>query len=400
MSNTSSNWAGVAFGLSLSFLAAYQLFKLPPVLPVLLETYGYDRTLAGGFMSVYAVAGLGLSVWLGRLLERRGIAGPVLAALLLMMAGNVLALLRPESGWLLLAARALEGAAFAVLAIAGPLLANREASARHLPLVIGLTAAWIPAGQLTASLLAPFALATLGWRGLWLAGGGLTLALALWTLARQGRHALAPVRTARGGEAGAPPAPLDRRERFALWLVATIFMLWSGQYFAYMTWLPQYLVEATGLSVSMALAGYLVPVVVLLAFNLLTGALLRAGVPLGPLLVLALASQAAVWWLQPAAAGLWSGLAALIGYGIGAGITPTCLFAMPSAIAGPARAGRAFGIVMTGRNLGVLIGPVLMAQAFERAGTWSVSGPIFGTLTLGAVALAAALALRLPARAS
>jgi hypothetical protein len=123
-------------------------------------------------------------------------------------------------------------------------------------------------------------------------------------------------------------------------------------------------------------------------------------VPLGPLLVLALASQAAVWWLQPAAAGLWSGLAALIGYGIGAGITPTCLFAMPSAIAGPARAGRAFGIVMTGRNLGVLIGPVLMAQAFERAGTWSVSGPIFGTLTLGAVALAAALALRLPARAS
>ncbi|MDH3473526.1 MAG: MFS transporter [Rhodospirillales bacterium] len=399
MSNTSSNWAGVAFGLSLSFLAAYQLFKLPPVLPVLLETYGYDRTLAGGFMSVYAVAGLGLSVWLGRLLERRGIAGPVLAALLLMMAGNGLALLRPESGWLLLAARALEGAAFAVLAIAGPLLANRETSARQLPLVIGLTAAWIPAGQLTASLLAPLTLATLGWRGLWLAGAGLTLALILWTLARQRRHALVPVRRGRGVAVAPPPAPLDRRERIALWLVATIFMLWSGQYFAYMTWLPLYLVEATGLSVSMAVAGYLVPVVVLLAFNLLTGALLRAGVPLGPLLLLALASQAAVWWLQPAAAGLWSGLAALIGYGIGAGITPTCLFAMPSAVAGPGRAARAFGIVMTGRNLGVLIGPILLAQAFERTETWSVSGPIFGTLTLVAVALAAALALRLPARA-
>jgi hypothetical protein len=33
---------GVAFGLGLAFLAAYQQFKLPVVLPVLLADYGYD----------------------------------------------------------------------------------------------------------------------------------------------------------------------------------------------------------------------------------------------------------------------------------------------------------------------------------------------------------------------
>ena len=77
----------VAFGLCLAFLAAFQMFKLPPVLPVLLESYRYDRTLAGGFMSVYALAGLIFSLWFARLLERHGIAGPVLAALGLMLLG-------------------------------------------------------------------------------------------------------------------------------------------------------------------------------------------------------------------------------------------------------------------------------------------------------------------------
>ena len=46
---------GIAFGLGVLFLAAYQQFKLPVVLPVLLADFAYDRTLAGGFMSVYAL---------------------------------------------------------------------------------------------------------------------------------------------------------------------------------------------------------------------------------------------------------------------------------------------------------------------------------------------------------
>jgi hypothetical protein len=65
----------VALGVSLAVLAAFQQFKLPVVLPVLLDLYRYDRVLAGGFMSVYALAGLLLSVVLGRLVARRGARG-------------------------------------------------------------------------------------------------------------------------------------------------------------------------------------------------------------------------------------------------------------------------------------------------------------------------------------
>ncbi|MDH3596383.1 MAG: MFS transporter [Rhodospirillales bacterium] len=395
-----TNWTRVVFGLCLAFLAAYQLFKLPPVLPVLLETFRYDRVMAGGFMSVYAIAGLGLSVLLARTLERQGAGRPVLAALALMVAGNLLVLIWPGHGFLVLGARALEGVAFAVLAIAGPTLANTGASQRHLPLVIGLTATWIPVGQLSASLIASLIVPTgatfQAWRTLWIVAVVLSILMGFWTvrLHRSGR-----VQFGSGLPSGATPAairPLSRRARTDLLLAAMIFMLWSSQYFAYMTWLPQYLVEVHGLPVTWALAGYMLPVAVLMLFNVITGGLLRAGVPLGPLMAAALALQAAVWGLHPALGGGWVGVALLVAYGVGAGITPTCLFALPSTIAGAARAATAFGVLMTGRNIGVLVGPVLLAQAFKLAGSWEVSAPIFGSLTGLAVAIGLLLALRLP----
>ena len=377
MSTSRSNWTGIAFGLALACFAAYQQFKLPPALPVLLETYRYDRTLAGAFMSVYAVAGLAFSLLFGRLLERKGAVGPTLVALALSMVGTGLILALPESGWTVLLGRALEGVGFAFLAICGMLLANANASARHLPLVVGMTAAWIPVGQLAAMLLAPIAFAWHGWQLLWIAALFGALALAAWTLALRGSGAVDPPAAPAGP---APGGKIAGAARLKLAIAAGIFMLWSSQYFAYMTWLPQYLVEVHGLSVSMAAAGNMIPVAVLIAATVVVGMVLRAGVPVGPLLVCGLATQAAIWWLVPVTG--VGGVVSLIFYGIAAGICPTCLFAMPSIIVGRGRvAAPAFGIIMTGRNIGVLIGPVLLAQAFEATGAWDLAAPIFGTVT-------------------
>ncbi len=98
MTQQRSNWIGIGFGHTLASFAAYQQFKLPPALPVLLETYHYDRALAGAFMSVYAVAGLLLSMVFGRLLARRGPLAPTLGALGLSVLGNLLILWSPENG--------------------------------------------------------------------------------------------------------------------------------------------------------------------------------------------------------------------------------------------------------------------------------------------------------------
>ena len=377
MTASRSTWTGIAFGLCLAYYAAYQQFKLPPALPLLLQTYGYDRALAGGFMSVYAAAGLLLSLPLARVLERIGILAPILTALALMIAGTTLNLIAPENGWVVLAGRGLEGIGFAVLAIAGPVLANANATARQLPIIAGLSASWIPIGQLGATAAAPAAFAGPGWQALWWLGIAGALALALWAGTLHNRRTIAFVSPA---AAGGQRSALHRRG--SLILAASAFMIFSGQYYAYMTWLPQYLVEVHGLSPSLAVLGYTVPVVTLIVTNLVFAMILRAGIPLGPLLAVGMASQAAVWWLIPVTGGGLGGIVSLVVYGIGAGIVPTCLFAVPGLLAGTGRPpASAFGIIMTGRNLGVLVGPVLLALAFKSSGNWDVATPIFGTAT-------------------
>jgi MFS family permease len=377
MTASRSTWTGIAFGLCLACYAAYQQFKLPPALPLLLQTYGYDRALAGGFMSVYAAAGLLLSLPLARVLERIGFLTPVLAALVLMIAGSALNLMAPENGWVVLAGRGLEGIGFAVLAIAGPVLANAHATARQLPIVAGLSASWIPIGQLGATAAAPAAFAGFGWQALWWLGIAGALALAFWTAVVHSRRTVdftSPL--VAGGQTSA------LQQRGSLILTAIAFMIFSGQYFAYMTWLPQYLVEVHGLSPSLAVLGYTIPVATLIVTNLVFGLILRAGIPLGPLLAAGMASQTAVWWLIPVTGGGLAGTVSLVVYGIGAGIVPTCLFAMPSLLAGSGRpSASAFAILMTGRNLGVLIGPVLLAVVFKSSGAWDIASPIFGTAT-------------------
>jgi MFS family permease len=395
-STTGTRWTAVAFGLALAALAAFHQFKLPPVLPVMLGAYGYDRVLAGGFMSVFAVAGLVFSLGIGRGVERRGMAPYLWAAFILFLCGEALTLAAPQHGGLVLLARGLEGIGYAVCAIIGPLLANRNAGARNLPLVVGLTAAWIPIGQVSANLLSLPIVERDLWRPLWWIGIALTLALAAWALHFRQRGDLDTARRRAGATDKADVTDVTVAQRRALVVAGLTFALWSGQYHGYMTWLPQFLVEVHGFGARAAVLAYTLPAAAVLILCVVTGAVLRAGVPLAPLFVASISVQVVVWLLVPVTGGGPAGILSLIAYGVAAGITPVCLFAMPSAIMGRGRlAAGAFGIVMTGRNLGVLVGPVLLAQAVSMVGDWRWVWPLFGGLTLMAAVGAVDLIRRL-----
>jgi hypothetical protein len=136
--------------------------------------------------------------------------------------------------------------------------------------------------------------------------------------------------------------------------------------------------------------------VVLLGCNLLTGWALRHGLALIPAMIAALVGQALVWFAQPWLSG-GVGLIGLIVYGIGAGVVPTCLFQSPHAIARGTAGASFFGIVMTGRNIGVFMGPLLLAfligtDKFSLHLSWTASAQAIGCLTLAAVGVALLLA--------
>src|SRR3546814_3996606 len=98
-------------------------------------------------------------------------------------------------------------------------------------------------------------------------------------------------------------------------------MLWSAEMFAFLTWMPQFLVDEQGLDAAHAVLVYAVPVLVLLAGNFVGGAILRRGVPLPTLLFLTLFGQALFWAWVPFAGGGAGSAAALLVFAFVAGIT-------------------------------------------------------------------------------
>ena len=371
-------WPGVALGVSVSCACAYQQFKLPPILPDLLRAHPHAPAVAAGFMSVYALIGLMVSQPLGRWLQGEARLGHGLALAGLVTAiGGALALLWPDSSILFLAGRGLEGLGFAVCAIAGPAIAAQAAAPRDLPFVTGLLAGWIPMGQIVGALVAA---QFPDWRVLWWLG--IVLALGMIALGYRSHGALA--------RRGTTEEKLSPRQTRLLWLGGCIFLMWSGQYFAFMTWLTSYLEVQHGLSLRASVGAYLLPVVVLLAFNIITGWALGKGLPLLRALIIGLASQALVWLLAPFADG-WIGLLLLLVYGVGAGVVPTCLWQMPHRIVeGTARAG-AYGIVMAARNVGVFFGPLVLGVLIKGPEDWPLSFGIMTGVTLCATAFAVLL---------
>lgn len=355
-----TRWPLVALGVSVSAFGAYLQFKLPPVLPAFLVAYPHDPDVAAGFMSVFALVGLLASAPLGRLLGRRALIHAVFIGLAIAAIGICLGLAAPQSGILMLVARGFEGLTFAIFALIGPVIANLGAARRDLGLVTGLIAAWIPIGQLVAGLLA---LAGAGWQLLWLVNLALMLPLVMLASAWRGDLGRPRQRPSAHGGEKTPPA---------LYIGAGIFMLWSLQFFAFMTWLTKYLTSELHLSAQAAVLAYLLPVVTVMAFNVGTGFALSRRLPLLPALVGALLLQALAWLGAPHADGI-AGIVVLLLFGIGAGVAPACFFHLPHHLVkdGGAISPRAYGVLMTGRNCGVFLGPIVMAQLFQGSLGWS-----------------------------
>lgn len=391
-----SNWHAICFGLGIAVLGAYQQFKLPPVLPDMLAHYAYDPVLAGGYMSIFAIAGLLLSGPLGAGMQKRGAKPYLAAALALIVAGAALILGWPEVGAVVLLGRGLEGIAMAILAIVGPTMMTRGATPRDRAVAVALAATWVPLGALVGGIVARTANG-LGdgdalWMWNWWAGIGFGLALVVWAglLLRDGRIAL-DLR---------PDTPSAAPQNRLLRLTAAAFMLWATQNIIVMTWLPSYLTDVHGFTAGDAVSLYLAAVFVLGFFNLVGGALLRAGQPIMRVMLAALTGQMMFLVLGVFAGSDVIGLAILLGYSAFTGVVPTCIFGMPGEVLGRQGTGTgSFGLLMTGRNLGILVGPVGVAAAAEWYGGWQVMPVAAAAATAGSLLLALWLAIAMRHRA-
>ena len=373
MATPESDWPGILFGFAIAVMGAFQQFKLPPVLPEMIDRFDHSATLSGAFMSVFAVVGLTLSYRIGIGMRRGDLALWLYAAFGLVMLASLPILFLPEHGWAVLIGRLMEGIAMAVLAVAGLTLMTSRAAPHHVPLAAAIAATWVPMGGLLGTIIARSATLVLPegaalWPSVWWCGlllTGIMMALTVW-FARNRPQSLRFPSTPTAGTMAAKP---DRM----IFFVAVCFAFWAVQNVAVLTWLPEYMVRDRGLTHDDAQELYGAMILVFAASNLAGAFALRTKISIYLVLAMTLAGQALVLLIGPFLESPSWALVALFAYPIFGGVTPTCLFALPARLAGPEGPSPAsFGMLMTGRNLGVLTGPILIAWIAADLGGWQL----------------------------
>ena len=396
MSRTASPGAAAALVIGVGVCAALHVGKLPAALPALRAALDISLLEAGWLLSLVQLAGMTLGLVVGLGAERWGARRLMVAGLVLLSVSSAVGA-TAQGAHLLLASRALEGLGFLWAVLPAPAVLRRllpagDAQAKAL----GAWGAYMPLGTaLALAVGGPWAAAG-GWRSLWLALAGLSLAAA-WALGRA-VPADAPARPVAGASAARLRATLGSA---GPWLVAGAFLAYSSQWIAVIGFLPTVLADA---AVPAAYAGPAAALVALVNMtgNIAAGRGLARGRSPGQLLMLGFGAMAvgAAGAFAPTVDGPLRAAGFLL-FSAAGGLVPGTLFATAVRVAPrPDTVAVTVGWMQQGSALGQFVGPLAVAAAASATGGWHATPWLTGAAALAGMGISLALSRRLRAGAA
>ncbi len=382
-----TRWGVVAVTLAVGVVIAMQVGKVAPALPQLRAELGLGLVAAGWVVSVFSATAALLGIASGGVVEGLGRRRTLMGGLACLAAGALLGAFAGDGG-ALLASRFLEGLGFVVATVAAPSLIVAASHPRHHNLVLGLWGAYMPTGMAIVTAASPFLLAPVGWRAMWQANAVLVvLVLVLVLLVTRG---FAP--SARRGvslKAMAADVRLGM-SRPGPWLLGACFASYTLQWISLMAWLPTYLIEEQGRSLTQSVSLTALAIAINAPGNLTAAWLLHRGAQRWLLIAGASAAMACL-----AVGALWPGApdparyAMCLAFSYIGGMLPAAVLAgAPVHAPRPALIGIANGAIVQGANLGSLMGPPALAALVAVTGGWHGSSWGLGAMGLAGVALA------------
>ncbi len=352
-------------------VAALQVGKLPPALPVLQAELGVSLVQSGFLLSMVQMAGMLLAIFVGLAADNLGLKRSMVGGLSLLALASALGSLA-GAPWVLLGLRGLEGMGFLLTVLPAPALLRRLVLPQRLPGMMGVWGTYMPLGAAAALLAGPFFIPAWGWP-LWWDLFALISAAMAWTLWRV-VPADPPSAMGQGLQLGLRLGQTLRHP--GPWLVALIFSLYSSQWLAVVGFLPSIYAQAGlgGAAVGVLSAG---AALVNIVGNLLSGRLMQRGWPAHRLLWLGFASMAlgallafaelteGLPWLRYAGVLLFSGLG---------GLVPATLFWSAVRLApGDRQVATSVGWAQQWSAFGQFMGPPAVAWVAARAGGWHLT---------------------------
>ena len=370
---SSSPWLILSIVLLTSIAAPLNQFKVPPVMPLLMETFHQSAGMAGLLMSVFAITGLILALPAGFIFQRLGIRTTGLVAILAIILGSVLGALSPGME-ILLVSRFIEGAGMIFISIVAPAIIALWFSGEKRGKAMGIWAVWVPLGSVIMFLLAPPIAEKWDWQGVWWFGCFYAILVGFLF-----SFFINPPKQRENSQGmPAPESHLNRREiknvlsNRHLWLLSFLFCCFNFASIAFVTWAPTFLTVKRGISMADAsLQVSLMSVLAILGcptagwFSDKIGS--RKMIIVWPMVLIAL--------LFPFCfrAGTGTFLFLVIALGFISGFVPTGVFAGAVEAVGNERlSGMAMAVIQIGQNAGMLLGPMVFGWIIESKDGWEI----------------------------
>ena len=352
-----------------SVVAAFNQFKVPPIMPVLMETFQIDLTQAGLLMSIIAVIGLVLALPTGIILQRLGSKATILIALVLMTIGSVIGALS-ASYVVLLSSRVLEGMGIGLIGVAAPATIAMWFPSDRQGTPMGIWATWVPVGSVAAYNLAPILTPSLGWAAVWWIGAGSALIMMVFSGLLITRP---PVSEGTHSSAREAPSLREALSNRSIWLLALEFACFNLALISIATYYPTFLNQVRGYPLGQAaFISSITTIVVLFSAPAAGWVSDRIG---SRRLVFSLPFLAvAIFLIFPFQVIGWQIIALMVIQGLVVGAIPTATFAAVSEVMQkPEWAGLGLSVILIGQSLGQLLGPILFGE-FVKSSSWAMAG--------------------------
>ena len=376
-------WMVVAIALAACLTASMCLFKVQPLIPLLMENLEIGETKAGLLMSIFSLSGVFLAVPGAMMISRFGVYRSGSVALVCLVAGCVVGLFGVTYSIMLLS-RLVEGVGMALLAIIGVMAVALAFPPEKRGAPMGIICLYVSLGELSMLTMAPGMAGMWSWRGVWwFCILVCAAAFLLWVFCfRRLETVYQP-----DDDGGAPQLPLAAAfTNVKVWLLVLAYTLFITAYIGVFAFWPSYLNLKLGYELTTA--GWLVSLISLINIpaSFLSGMVSdklgsRRGV-----IIFAMLCCAATYYFIPGATGTLLVLL-LVSVGIFCITVPALTFTAATEIfTDPGLSGVSVSLATAAQNAGLFIGPTLMGILIESQG-WEFAFQAMTPITIAGAAV-------------
>lgn len=384
--HTRTQWPAVWAAIATGVIAAAYVGKLPPAIPLLREEFALSLVAAGWVNSTFNTMAVTTAVFFGALASRYGALRCCAAGLAVLILGGLLGAAATGPA-LLFASRIVEGAGFIAVAVSAPALVIVASAPHERNLTLGLWSTYLPFGASLTMFASPVLLGSVGWRGLWLVIVLLTFACMAALMRSQAAYG-----AAQRGAGRTLPALVQALRQPGPWWLGLSFGCYTLTFYAVMVWLPTFLVQERGASVTSAALLTALVVAVNVCGNLLGSWLMHRSAPRGAAISLAFLVMAlsACGIFSSALPDVLRSLSCMLFMFAGGTIPAAVLSGSQIYARDASQISSIQGLIVQLAQLGPFFGPPLIAAVVSAAGNWAaalwvllaaaVLGTLFGQL--------------------